>query len=80
MRVPEPVYDELQATAHMLGYTPAELLQRVWSTYRESDEFHEDFVFAQKAFARGDPDAVIKLLQQRRLERTRKTNESRSDR
>jgi predicted DNA-binding protein len=69
MRVSEQVHEEIQDLSAMLGYTPAELLQRAWATYRRSPEFHDDFSLAQQAFQKGDPDTVLERLQERRRKR-----------
>lgn len=69
MRVSEQVHEEVQDLSAMLGYSPAELLQRAWTIYRDSPEFHDDFSFAQQAYQKDDPDAVLELLQERRRRR-----------
>jgi hypothetical protein len=69
MRVPEDVHHEVQSAARLLGCPPAELLERAWSSYRQSLEFKEDFSFAQKALAIGDLDAITARLQERSRER-----------
>jgi hypothetical protein len=74
IRVPEPVHQEVQNAAEMLGYTPAELLEKAWAAYRKSREFNDDFLFSQKAFAAGDADAVMGRLQERRKQRASRQN------
>ncbi len=58
VRVPHNVYEELQNAARLMDCTPGELLDRAWSSYRQTPEFTEDFTAFQKAFAKGDIDAV----------------------
>jgi hypothetical protein len=72
IRVTEQVHEEVQGLSEMLGYTPAQLLERAWSTYRRSPEFHDDFHYAQQAYLKDDPDAVLELLQERRRKRAAK--------
>ena len=69
VRVPEQVHSEIQSAAEFMGLTPAELIERAWSSYRQSAEFHEDFTLAQRALMEGDTEAVLKRLQERREQR-----------
>ena len=69
MRVPGDLHAEVVTAAHMLDRTPGELLQRAWELYRQTPEFHEDFTFAQRAFASGDLKVIAARLQERGQER-----------
>lgn len=69
MRVPDDVRSEVQAAARLLDQTPGELLRQAWEVYRQTPEFHEDFAFAQKAFAGGDLTAIAARLEERAQER-----------
>jgi hypothetical protein len=69
IRVPEAVHNEVRSAARMFGCTPAELLERAWSAYRDSPEFAEDLSFFQKAVAAGDFGAITARLQERSRER-----------
>lgn len=75
IRVPEAVHDEVYSAARLFGVSPAELLERAWTAYRNSSEFADDFTFYQKAFATGDLSAITARLQERSQERARQRAE-----
>lgn len=76
VRVPDNVYEELQNAARLMDCTPGELLERAWSSYRQTPEFTEDFTAFQKAFAKGDIDAVTERLRTASAERAARRAET----
>jgi hypothetical protein len=69
VRVPDEVHEEVQNAARLLGCTSGELLARAWLAYRQSPEFREQFGFFQKAFAKGDIDAITERLRNQAVNR-----------
>ena len=81
VRVPDNVYEELQNAARLMDCTPGELLERAWTSYRQTPEFTDDFTAFQKAFAKGDIDAVTERLRTANAERAaRRAEKSRAAR
>jgi hypothetical protein len=69
VRVPDEVHEEVQNAARLLGCTAGELLARAWLAYRESPEFRDEFAFFQKAFSKGDIDAITERLRSQAVTR-----------
>jgi hypothetical protein len=69
VRVPEEIYEQVNAVSRVLGCTPGELLQRSWEAYRATPQFKETFELAQKAFAVGDLGVLADHYRSARYER-----------